>query len=170
MKHTEQVRAAVPRAQASWSRQDNIHLTLKFLGEVSVTRVDDVSDAAERAAKEFSPIKISVEQTGVFPRHGPPRVLWIGVYDDSGCLASLNSRLEDECAAKGFARQERPFHPHLTLARLRKPQGARDLAEKHKAIHFEPVEVVVSELLVIRSELSSEGSKYSMISRHPLGT
>jgi 2'-5' RNA ligase len=77
-------------------------------------------------------------------------------------------RLEDEAERLGFQKEARTFHPHITLSRLRKPQHARSLAALHKATQFEPAEVAVAELLVIRSKLSSAGSKYTTISRHQL--
>jgi 2'-5' RNA ligase len=83
-------------------------------------------------------------------------------------LTELHKRLEDECAKEGFAKEERPFHAHLTLARLRTTHDARPLSSLHSAMGFAAKEISVNELLVIRSELSSEGSKYTVISRHPL--
>jgi RNA 2',3'-cyclic 3'-phosphodiesterase len=167
--HINRIRDAVPDASASWSRVGNIHLTLKFLGDISPPQVEKLSEAASRSVEDFAPFKIVLEQTGVFPAHGSPRVLWIGVNDLEGKLGELHASLEDETAKSGFQKEARPFHPHLTLARLRKPQQARTLASAYKAIEFEPAEIAVSELLVIRSELSSEGSKYTIISRHDLG-
>lgn len=167
MRHIARLRDALPQTQASWSR-DQIHLTLKFLGEIPKLRVEILSQAASRSVEGLSPFEILVEETGAFPKHGPPRVLWIGVTDARGKLAELHARLEEECAKTGFAKEERPFHPHLTLARLRKPQGARTLASAHKELGFERVAVTVSELLVMRSELSNEGSKHTVISRHLL--
>ncbi len=145
-----------------------MHLTLKFLGGLPVSHVCELSSAVGRAVEGFSTFEICLEETGVFPKNGLPRVLWIGVKDDSGKLAELNARLEDEGAKVGFAREERFFHPHLTVARLRHREGAHALAAAHRAMHFEPVKVVASGLLVIRSELNSEGSKYSVISSHSL--
>lgn len=170
MAHLNHVRNAVPDARASWSRTDNIHLTLKFLGEISPGKVEKLSEAASRSVKEFAPFQIVVEQTGAFPKQGQPRVLWIGINDLTGELGKLHARLEDESTKAGFARDNRHFHPHLTLARLRQPRHARTLVAAHKELEFDPAEIVVSELLVIRSELSSEGSRYTVISRHPLNS
>lgn len=170
MVHINRVRDAVPDARASWSRVDNIHLTLKFLGNITIPQVEKCSEAASRSVKGLSPFKIVVEQTGVFPKHGQPRVLWIGVNDLSGKLGELQRRFENESAKAGFDKDDRPFHPHLTVARLRQPRHARLLANVHNQLEFEPAEIAVSELLVIRSELSSEGSKYTIISRHALQT
>jgi 2'-5' RNA ligase len=168
MRQIKRLRESVPHAQASWSREENIHLTLKFLGEIQTSRLSDLSNAAARAVAHSPPFQITLEETGVFPGHGTPRVLWIGIKDESGKLAEFHSRLEEAYAREGFTREERPFHPHLTIARLRKPQGARALAAAHKEMSFEPAALAVAELLVIRSELSAAGSRYTVISRHPL--
>jgi 2'-5' RNA ligase len=162
------LKEAVPDAHASWAREANLHLTLKFLGEVPQSSVKDFSNAVSRAVAAVTLFSIRLEQTGAFPRHGQPRVLWIGINDPTGKLGELHARLEEESAHVGFAKEARPFHPHLTVARLRKPLHARTLAAAHKEMEFQPVEIAVSELLVIRSELSSEGSKYTVVSRHAL--
>ena len=77
--HIQRLRAAVPEAAASWTRVENIHLTLKFFGNVDVDRIPAISDAASRAVKEFSPLQIGVGTTGVFPKPSRAQVLWIGV-------------------------------------------------------------------------------------------
>ncbi len=168
MAHSAFLRKQVPEALASWSRAGSIHLTLKFLGDVPQPTLQDLSNAAARAVAGLEPFTIRLEETGVFPPHGSPRVLWIGVNDLEAKLGELHSRVEHEAARAGFQKETRPFRPHLTLARLRKSQPAGNLASAHKAIVFESAEIRVSELLVIRSELSSEGSRYTAISRHPL--
>ncbi len=164
------LKEAVPDAKASWSRDANLHLTLKFLGEIPQTSVPNVSTAALRAVAGIAPFSVRLEETGAFPREGHPRVLWIGINDFSGELGKLHSRLEDESRNAGFASDNRPFHPHLTLARLRQPRHARTLVAVHRELDFDPAEIAVSELLVIRSELSSEGSRYTVISRHALNS
>lgn len=169
LRHIARLQEAVPDAKASWSRDANLHLTLKFLGEIPQTSVSHISTAASRALVGLAPFSIRLEQTGAFPKQGRPRVLWIGINDLAGTLAELHARLEDESAIAGFARDDRPFHPHLTIARLRQPRHARTLAARHQQMELEPAEIAVSELLVIRSELSSAGSKHTVISRHPLG-
>lgn len=164
--HINALRQSCPNVRASWNRDGKFHLTLKFVGEIPQTRVEDLSHAAEIATHAASSFKLSVEGAGVFPQSGPPNVLWIGIRDIEGALDELHSRLESECEKAGFARERRPLHPHLTLARLRTTQGARDLGAAHCDKGFAPAEINVSELLVIRSELSSEGSRYTVISRH----
>jgi 2'-5' RNA ligase len=77
-------------------------------------------------------------------------------------------RLETESEREGFPKEKRRFHPHLTLARLRHSEGARELVQAHEALAFAAEEFIVNELVLIRSELSSNGSKYTVLSRHAL--
>ena len=166
--HIARLRKEVPDAAASWSRVENIHLTLKFFGNVALDRIPKISAAATRTTEQFSKFEIDVGNTGVFPRPSRAQVLWIGVNDPTGKLAALQKRLEDQCAAEGFEKEDRAYKPHLTIARLRKPEGARQLADTHLNMNFPLIEVSLHELVVFRSELSSKGSKYTSISHHPL--
>ena len=162
--HVRRLRKEVPEAAASWSRVENIHLTLKFFGNVEVKRIERISAAAERAVKEFSAFQIGVGGTGVFPRPSRPQVLWIGISDPSGQLAALQERFENECAVEGFPKEDRAYRPHLTIARLRKPEGARQLADTHLQMKFEMIEMPVKEIVIFHSELSPKGSTYTIIS------
>ena len=166
--HSESVREAVPEAAASWGRPENIHLTVKFFGNVDQAKLPMISAALGRAVKEFGPVEIQVGKTGVFPRASRPQVLWIGIDDASTLLSRLQGRVENECAREGFPKEDRAFRPHLTIARIRKPHNANRLAETHLRMGFAPVEIILSELVLFRSELSSKGSSYTAISRHRL--
>ena len=165
-KHIQALRKAVPECHASWSRVENIHLTIKFFGNVEQDRIQLISSVATRVVREFRPFEISVGQTGVFPKLSQPRVLWIGVKDTKGMLAELQQRFEDECAAIGFEKEVREFKPHLTVARTRKPEGARALAEANQMMGFASETFLVNELVVFRSEPGGQGSKYTAMSRH----
>jgi RNA 2',3'-cyclic 3'-phosphodiesterase len=166
--HIRILRGRFPHVSASWNRDGKLHLTLKFIGEIPQEQVDRVSLAAERASNNLDRFNLLVTGAGAFPEGGAAKVLWLGISDPSANLGVLQTRLEDECAQQGFIKERRSFHPHLTLARLRKPEGARVLAAAHQELGFPPLEFPVSDLLVIRSELSSEGSQYSVVSSHPL--
>lgn len=166
--HVARLRRDFPDARASWVRPEGLHVTLKFIGEVSAARVGDLSRAAAAAVEGSAPFGLSVEEAGTFPPRGAARVLWLGLRDDSGGLARLQQRLETECEAAGFPREPRAFKPHLTLARLRQPEGAYELSEAHRRLTFGPHPFKVSELLVMRSELGPGGSRYTPLSRHAL--
>jgi 2'-5' RNA ligase len=162
--HIQLLRSEVPDAAASWSRPENVHLTLKFFGNIDQDRIQAISAAIARAVG--TQFRISVGGSGVFPKASQARVLWIGISDPTGKLAELQRRVEDECAAQGVEKEERAFRPHLTIARLRRPDGARQLAEAHLRMGFEPNEVLVKELILFRSELSSKGPTYTPVTRH----
>lgn len=168
--HVALLRQRLPNVSASWARAENIHLTLKFLGDIPVTRVDKLSQAVSDATSSIDPFTLAVKGCGSFPPRGQPRVLWIGIENSTSGLHRLYQNLEARCVDAGFAREERPFHPHLTVARLRQPQGARQMAELHKQVGFHGIDFQVKEMSVIRSELRSEGSRYTTISTHALGT
>ena len=166
--HILKLRKQIPDAAASWSRVENIHLTLKFFGNVDLDEISFITEAVWLTAEEFSTFSIGIGNTGVFPKPSRAQVLWIGVSDPSGKLSALRERLENECAAEGFPKEDRAYRPHLTIARLRKPEGAQRLADAHLQMHFNPIEVQVNELIIFRSELSPKGSKYTALSRHPI--
>jgi 2'-5' RNA ligase len=166
--HARRLREVVPDASASWSNPENIHLTLKFFGDIAKDDLTRISDAAARVA-ESSTFQVEIGGTGVFPKASRPQVLWIGVEDSSGGLSELQRRFEQECAKVGFAIEDRAYKPHLTIARIRRPDGARRLAETHLQTEFRFTEIRVSELVLFRSELSPNGSRYTAISRHTLG-
>lgn len=166
--HIADLRKKVPDAAASWSRVENIHLTLKFFGNIALDRIPKISAATTRATEQFSNFQIGIGNTGVFPRPSRAQVLWIGVSDPSGQLSALQKTFEDKCATEGFLKEDRAYKPHLTIARIRKPEGSRQLADTHLNTDFPTIEVSLHELIVFRSELSSKGSRYTTISKHPL--
>jgi len=166
--HIARLRKDFPDTAASWSRVENIHLTLKFLGNVELDRIPKISAAAMRTTDKFSKFQIDVGNVGVFPRPSRAQVLWIGVNDPSGKLSTLQQQFESACESAGFPKEDRAYRPHLTIARIRKPESARRLADTHLQMKFEPLAVQINELIVFRSELSSKGSKYTAISRHQI--
>ena len=164
--HMRRLRETVPDASASWSKPENVHLTLKFFGNVPTQNVAKISAAASRVAQEFSSFQIRIGGTGVFPRRSRPQVLWIGVEDSTGRLSDLQLRLEEEFAREGFPKEDRGYQPHLTIARLRRPEDARPLAEAHIQTKFSFIEVPVNEFVMFRSQLSPKGSIYTAVSKH----
>ncbi|HKP46877.1 MAG TPA: RNA 2',3'-cyclic phosphodiesterase [Pyrinomonadaceae bacterium] len=165
---SSKLRGSIPDVRASWIRAHNIHLTLKFLGNISPARVSTLSTAAERTVNRSSSFEIHVEGTGSFPPHGAPRVLWIGLSDSDDQLRRMQKILDEECCKVGFEKDSRVFNPHLTIARVRSREGASKLAKLHRELTFGPLLLSVTELVVIRSELSSAGSRYTVLSRHQL--
>lgn len=163
--------SAASPLKISWERAEKLHLTLKFLGELEPERVEALTRAATRAAESVEKFEVTLEETGAFPASGNPRVLWLGLRDETNHLAALHARLEEECARENFPREARPFHPHLTIARIRIPNAApaRHLAKLHSETKFEPASFNVNEFIVMQSQLNAAGgSRYTPLSRHAL--
>lgn len=164
--HIACLRHELPDVRASWSREDNLHLTLKFLGNVSVADIPKVSDAVERATKPMPAFEVTVSGCGLFPPRGRPSVLWLGT--QAASLQALHAIIDQELDAAGFPGESRPFRPHLTIARLRQSQSARHLADLHNSMEFAPIAFPASQVVVFRSELLTQGSQHTAISRHRL--
>ena len=103
-----------------------LHITLKFLGNVDASRVPDLAAALTAAGDGSVPFRIALQGVGGFPSLEAPRVLWAGVADDAGSLGGLARRVDEACASAGFPREQRPFSPHLTLARMRDTASPSD--------------------------------------------
>ncbi len=163
--HIDQLRIRLPYVRASWVSEDNLHLTIKFLGDTPVDRVEAVTKAVAIAADKTTAFEINIAGCGAFPSRGKPNVLWIGLEDLAGGLKQLYRYIEDSCSAAGLAKDTRPFHSHLTIARLRDSRGAREIAQLHLAHGFEAQTFAANDVCLIRSELSSAGSRYTVLSR-----
>jgi 2'-5' RNA ligase len=158
-----------PGARVGWERAEKLHLTLKFFGGVEPGRAGALAEALARCAAGVRPFALCLEGAGVFPAPARPSVIWLGLSDPSGELARLHARIEDECAAANFPRDQRPFHPHVTLARVRSAtRETRSLARQHLEHAFAPVAFEVSEITLMSSRLAPGGSVYTPLSRHAL--
>jgi 2'-5' RNA ligase len=149
------------RAPVSWTRPSNVHLTLKFLGAVSASRIEGVSRAVERAARGMGPFEIEVGGVGCFPSIRNARVLWIGVSSTTDKLSDLYSNLETRLEEEGFPRESRDFSPHLTIGRVRIPGKGAAVAEQLAARGFDNERFTATEVIVMRSDLKPTGSVYT---------
>jgi 2'-5' RNA ligase len=170
----EEVRAALAREQSRlkaacghnrdirWTRSEGLHLTLKFLGEIETARVASVT-AALQALGRFDPFKVEVKGFGYFPDARRPRVLWVGLLAPAA-LGELAARVEAALEELGFARENRPFKPHLTLARFARPH-AKPTVGGFSGGSFGSFEV--SEFFLFESQLRPGGAKYFKLARFP---
>ena len=154
-------------------RAEGIHLTLKFLGEVSADRVSAIADALARAARTVAPGQVELRGIGGFPDLETPRVLWVGLAGDLDPLEALHQSAEEALAPLGHPPDRRPFTPHLTLARLREGTRAtqRRLAgQTLKGLSWpEGAPVPVAAVSLVQSTLPPQGAEYRTLHRAPLG-
>jgi len=148
-------------AEVSWTKTANIHLTLKFLGNVAVSRLNTVCTAVEEAVQGESVFPIQVSETGCFPSARNPRVLWIGVNSPARALQVLQTSVEASLARLGFARETRPFQPHLTVGRVKSQRNVGRLVAALVEEGFESVTFQADEVIVMRSDLRPTGALYT---------
>lgn len=117
-----------PEAPIKWSPLDNLHITTKFIGEWPERRIEEIHDALAQVTPR-EPFEISLHGLGWFPNERAPRVLWVGVHAGPE-LAALAQQIEQRLEAIGVAREDRPFAPHLTLARIKHPAPLQALRQK----------------------------------------
>jgi RNA 2',3'-cyclic 3'-phosphodiesterase len=154
-----------------WVESQNMHLTLKFLGDVREEDTVDVCRVVTKTAAEFEPFEIALGGAGAFPNSRRPRTLWIGVEQGVKELTNLQTAVERALAKRGFPKEGRAFHPHLTIGRVR--EGGPAMAELGQLIdgqaEFAAGASTVRELVVFASYLSKTGPTYEPLARAPLG-
>jgi 2'-5' RNA ligase len=159
-------RYAAAGLRPRWVKPANVHLTLKFLGDIAPDRQADARLAMQRAAQGQPTIRLSTAGTGVFPNLRKPRVLWVGLSGEVAALLELAARLDARFAELEFARDTRPFKAHLTLARMRPEEDSQRMAQAIGQLGgFAPLGFDVSELVLFQSDLRSDGAVYTPLAR-----
>ena len=153
---------------AKWVDPEGIHLTLKFLGNIPLKQVAEVTKAIEEAAQGIPPFHLEISGLGAFPNLKQPRVLWVGIGGEIDTLLRLQQNIDFVLASLGFAKEERPFMPHLTLARVRQgasPMERKNFGELAMSASFKasyPIDAKAVSLM--RSQLTPDGAIYTRLS------
>ncbi len=175
------------KADVKWVQPENLHLTLKFLGQVPEVRIPELAGLLKEAVRDMKkqqkPYEVEVAGAGVFPGPGSPRVFWLGIRDPQMLLAGLARSVEEKLGKAGFGQQEKgAFVPHLTLGRLREDRpspgrgkggpaggsGGREEARK-LAMELATLEdtlfgkIKLENISLMRSELGPGGARYSRL-------
>ncbi len=157
--------------QVRWTRPGQIHLTLKFLGEVPDDQVPTIGRAITEAAGGLAGFDLQLMGAGCFPPRGPARVLWAGVGGDLAALEQCRSRCEAALGACGYPPEGRPYHPHLTIGRVRPGRAGPDIpAALQRFQDFSGRPLPVREVVLFQSLLNPQGPDYIPLVRAPLGS
>lgn len=152
----------------SWTRESNLHVTLKFLGEVPDDRVPGICDALSNVETPSSPLRLFAEHLDAFRSHGSIRVLHARVAGDAEPLAALHASIEAQCAAIGFDRENRQYRAHVTLGRPRVPlRGAWDALEQSTAGKWPGPPFEAAGFALVQSRLNPAGAVYSTVATFP---
>jgi RNA 2',3'-cyclic 3'-phosphodiesterase len=167
-------RAAQELPDLRWVAAAGIHLTLAFLGELSDEQVAEAIHAAEEAAQQATPFAYRLNGLGIFGLPHQPRVIWMGIEDlpslkiQASPMRQLHQILTRELEMHGFEVEKRPFSPHLTLARNKRPFSADEQQRLQHLLHSKQAGIPsslygVNKLSVMKSELSRTGARYTCL-------
>ena len=147
-----------------WVRPENIHLTLKFLGDIKEADTKNVSRAISESVTGYAPISLMVKGIGVFPGIIRPRVIWLGVANQIDVLTTFQKTLDEKLKAIGFPREKRPFKGHLTLGRIKSkidPKTLHDVLKKFT--QFESDHFFADRIILYKSDLKPGGAVYTKL-------
>lgn len=167
---SDEIRQALARIQdqlkshdvdVKWVRPENIHLTLKFLGDVKTKKIGAIKDMLDRQLSRIPSFRMLFNTLGAFPDIERPRVIWIGIEDADGRIRELAQRLETECAQLGFKKEDRPFSPHITIGRTRSPRNIVLLSQAVAQLQL-PENLIQkeTEIVLYKSTLTPKGPIY----------
>ncbi len=155
-----------------WVNPGSVHLTLKFLGNVKEKQLDSIKKELQDIAKESRTFSIATSETGCFPNLKRARVFWLGLDGDIDQLLKLQGRIDEALSRMGFAKENRPFTAHLTLARLKEDCSMADrleFAELVKDANFErPFSMKIEAVSLMRSQLTPAGAVYTQLAEFRL--
>lgn len=164
---TLRMRLDLPQFDVRWVEPTNLHLTLRFLGEIPEEDLRAVEEAAARTAHASSAFSVKIQGLGAFPKPEAPRVVWAGV-EPAQPVIRLENRLSKELSLFRWPPPDKPFRPHLTLGRVKSSRGLGELRKLVERNREERIgEMDVREILLIRSQLERSGPIYTVLKRFP---
>jgi len=168
------LRAHVADSDIKWVTPGNIHVTLKFLGNAPVSKLEEIRQALAAVCAAAEPMQLEIKELGAFPSARAPRVIWAGLEGDIGALAALAGQMDEVLEPLGFPREHRPFAPHLTLARVRDEATNATRATLSSAMATTSVTGHLSfradTASLMKSQLTPRGPLYSRVSRLPMAS
>jgi 2'-5' RNA ligase len=154
-------------------RPEGIHLTLKFLGDVPINKVDALKPSLHEITTKHTIFELIANGAGCFPNTRRPRVVWVGVDGNIQALKRLQRDVEQVCTQHGFEPEDRPFNPHLTLARTQRKVTSDDIRRIGHTVETAQIDEIarwqVSSFSLIRSELKPGGAVYTTLEEFSLG-
>ena len=168
----ERLRAEAPRGSVRWVRSGGIHLTLKFLGDVPADQIGEITRALQKSCQGFAPFSLSCGELGCFPNLKRPRVVWVGIQEETGTLAQLQKAIEENVGPLGYPPEKRKFSPHLTIGRVQKRVGSGDLRRLGEVVGASEIgtlgQMEVRSVNLMRSDLRPSGAVYTRLAEAEL--
>ncbi|MGD2050354.1 MAG: RNA 2',3'-cyclic phosphodiesterase [Chloroflexota bacterium] len=151
----------VPAKSVRWVRPENIHLTLKFLGDTKIDSLDHISSGLDRVGEGKPPLNLTLDTLGCFPNPRRPRVVWVGISGDVDTLQSLQKMIDQMLNSLGWDLEKREFHPHLTIGRIKNSKKVVD-SRLPWGSPMKPLTFPVDSLALYESILKPSGAVYTV--------
>jgi len=156
--------------QIRWVRSENIHLTLKFLGDVEAVKIGEIAETISKTVEGYTPISLKAKGMGVFPGMKRPSVLWVGLTGQLESLVRLQKTLDENLKLLGFPGEERPFKGHLTMGRIKAKIDVKKFGDALMAFrNFESETFTAGQIVLYKSELKPSGAFYTKLASASLG-
>jgi 2'-5' RNA ligase len=153
-------------ADVKWVETGNIHLTLKFLGEVHEEKVEKIKSILDSIARDMKPFALTLNGIGAFPKIAYPRVIWVGLYKGAAESKVLAERIDDALSKIGFQKEARPFASHLTIGRVRSSKNLPALKEKIQSLDSQLSthnSQLTTHIILFKSTLTPNGPIYTKL-------
>lgn len=153
---------------ARWTPQENMHLTLKFLGETPISKLDEVEKVLYESTAHFRKFSFTLDKPGFFPGEKRAKIIWVGVRFGASELIELANAINDGLAGIGFEKDIKPFKPHITIARIKAPKQPDNAFGNIDISNILGHVVNMGAITIFESTLTSKGALYNAIARIPL--
>jgi len=151
------------RGRVKWVAANNIHLTVKFLGETDENKVAAISEAVKQVAEKHSPVESVIDRLGGFPNLKKPRVIWAGLKSNIEKLEAVALDVDSEMQNLGFEPENRKFKSHLTLGRVKDSRDIYDLTGYMESYTLAPLDIKFDTLVLFKSTLTPRGPIYERL-------
>ncbi len=146
-----------------WVKPGNIHLTLKFIGNIEEKAVEEIKEILNQIAAQTKPFKLKLSSAGAFPNPDRPRVIWIGMDEENKESSHLANLIEEKLVSLGIEKESRAFHAHLTLARVKFLKDKSSVKNAFVSLEIPYAEMAASKITLFQSTLTREGSIYTVL-------
>lgn len=151
-------------ADVKWVKPANIHLTLKFLGNINTELIPEIKKILSKISQSYTGFAAELTELGAFPRLQSPRVIWAGMQAGKEKVISIAKELEDNLSKIGIPKEEKDFHPHATLGRIKSPMNRLKLVEALSSkTKISPLNFQVEKITLFKSTLMPQGPIYEAI-------
>ncbi|MCJ7789588.1 MAG: RNA 2',3'-cyclic phosphodiesterase [Candidatus Atribacteria bacterium] len=159
----------VPESKIKWVEKNNLHITIKFLGFISLKQIELIKAGLKEITNQYNPFLIQLSSDiGVFPNYKMPRIIWVGIREGMNELKELYNYIEVNLFKKGFPRENKDFSNHITIGRVKSIKDKNNFIPLLKSINIKTLSQKVNSIEIMESKLTPNGPIYNITAKFPL--